>query len=138
MEPRGLVLMTLLSVASWFFEVMAFYLTLMGLGESASFDTLLKAAFILPISTLAAAIAFTPGGLLVAEIGITGLSRRLLDMSKEAATAGTLIIRIATLWFGVVVGLITFAVLARKLARQGKTLEPAPEPKLAAGPDPAG
>jgi uncharacterized protein (TIRG00374 family) len=123
MEPRGLVLMTLLSIASWFFEVFAYYLTLVGLGVDGGWDTLLKAAFILPISTLAAAIAFTPGGLLVAEIGITGLSRRLLDLSKETATVGTVIIRIATLWFGVVIGLIAFAVLTRKLQRQGISLD---------------
>jgi uncharacterized membrane protein YbhN (UPF0104 family) len=128
MEPRAVALMTALSVASWFFEVMAFYLTLVGLGVDGSFDTLLKAAFILPIATLAAAILLTPGGLGVAEIGITSLSQELLDMSKSAATLGTLIIRIATLWFGVAVGLVTFGILARRLAKQGKRLDLADEP----------
>lgn len=123
MAPRGLVLMTLLSVVSWSFEVFAYFLTLVGLGVDANFDTLLKAAFILPISTLAAAIAFTPGGLLVAEIGLTGLSRRLLDLTRDTATVGTVIIRIATLWFGVVIGLIAFAILARRLQKQGISLE---------------
>lgn len=123
MEPRGLVLMTLLSIASWFCEVLAYYLTLVGLGVDGSFDTLLKAAFILPIATLAAAISFMPGGLLVAEIGLTGLSRRLLDLSKDTATVGTVIIRIATLWFGVLLGLIAFAVLTRRLSRRGIDLE---------------
>jgi uncharacterized protein (TIRG00374 family) len=123
MEPRGLLLMTLLSVASWSCEVVAYYLTLVGLGVSGGFDTLLKAAFILPISTLAAALAFTPGGLFVAEIGLTALSRRLLDLSKDTATASTVLIRIATLWFGVVIGLIAFAVLTRKLARRGISLD---------------
>jgi uncharacterized membrane protein YbhN (UPF0104 family) len=123
MEPRGVVLMTGLSVFSWFFEVMAFYLTLVGLGAGAEVDTLLKAAFILPIATLAAALLLTPGGLFVAEAGITSLTRELLDLSKSAATVGTLIIRIATLWFGVFVGLVTFAILTRRLARQGKLLD---------------
>ena len=123
MAPRGLILMTLLSVVSWSFEVFAYFLTLVGLGVDPTFDTLLKAAFILPISTLAAAIAFTPGGLLVAEIGLTGLSRRLLDLTRDTATVGTVIIRIATLWFGVVIGLIAFAILARRLQKQGISLE---------------
>jgi uncharacterized protein (TIRG00374 family) len=123
MEPRGLVLMTALSVASWIFEVVAYYLTLVGLGVDGGIDTFLKAAFILPISTLAAAIAFTPGGLFVAEIGITALSRRLLDLTRDIATVGTVIIRIATLWFGVAVGLIAFAILARRLQQQGITLD---------------
>ena len=141
MNPRGVLLMTALSVSSWFFEVMAFYLTLIGLGADAGVDTLLKAAFILPIATLAAAILLTPGGLFVAEAGITSLTQELLDMSKSAATVGTLIIRIATLWFGVAIGLIAFAVLTRRLAKQGKldgsgTRDAGGE--IAVGSDPAG
>ncbi len=125
MEPRGIAAMTVLSVGSWFFEVVAFYLTLVGVGVDGSTDTLLKAAFILPISTLAAAILFTPGGLGVAEAGITGLSKRLLKvdglpMSASDAAVSTLVIRIATLWFGVVVGLVAFGVLTRRLGRMPK------------------
>jgi uncharacterized protein (TIRG00374 family) len=128
-------------VSSWFFEVMAFYLTLIGLGADGGIDTLLKAAFILPIATLAAAILLTPGGLFVAEAGITSLTQELLDMSKSAATVGTLIIRIATLWFGVAVGLIAFAVLTRRLARQGKLDGSGKRDaggEIAVGSDPAG
>jgi uncharacterized protein (TIRG00374 family) len=140
MEPKGVLLMTGLSVASWFFEVLAFYLTLIGLGVDGSIDTLFKAAFILPIATLAAAISLLPGGLLVAEIGITGLSTRdsLLGLSKSTATVGTLIIRIATLWFGVVLGLAMFAILTRKLARTGHHFEGPTDRPLPVGSDAAG
>jgi uncharacterized protein (TIRG00374 family) len=122
-SPAAVVLMTLLSVGSWSFEVLAFHLTLVGLGVDNSWETLLKSAFILPIATLAGAIAFTPGGLGVAEAGLTSLSQRLLDMTKSDATIATLIIRVATLWFGVAVGLAAFAALTRALSRQGKTLD---------------
>ena len=126
MEPRAVLLMTALSVGSWFFEVVAFYLTLIGLGVSGEMDTLLKAAFILPIATLVAAIAvFAPGGLGVAEGLLSSLSIELLDLSKGDAAVGTVIIRIATLWFGVLVGLAAFAALTRRLARQGITLDDA-------------
>ncbi len=137
MNPRGVLLMTGLSVGSWFFEVMAFYLTLVGLGVDGSLDTLLKAAFILPIATLAAAILLTPGGLGVAETGITSLSQNLLAMTASEAATGTLIIRIATLWFGVVFGLAAFGVLTRRLARAGKRLDVTPESAIV-GSDPAG
>jgi uncharacterized membrane protein YbhN (UPF0104 family) len=137
MNPRGVALMTALSVGSWFFEVLAFYLTLIGLGVDGSLDTLFKAAFILPIATLAAAVLLTPGGLGVAEGGIAKLSEELLEMGKSSATVGTLIIRIATLWFGVLLGLAMFALLARRLAREGKSLQAHPEPALAASSDPA-
>lgn len=132
MEPRGVAAMTALSAASWSFEVVAFYLTLVGLGESASPDTLFKAAFILPIATMVAAVALTPGGLLVAEAGITGLTLELFDgISKSSATVGTVIIRIATLWFGVFLGLVMFAFLARQLSKQGKALDMSAESPLA-------
>jgi glycosyltransferase 2 family protein len=138
MEPRAVLLMTGLSICSWFFEVMAFYLTLVGLGVSGDIDTLLKAAFILPIATLVAAIVvFAPGGLGVAEGSITALSRELIEgLSAGAAAVGTVIIRIATLWFGVIVGLITFAVLTRKLTREGKTLDVVGEEEPPAYPPP--
>lgn len=123
MNPVGVLLMTILSVGSWFFEVLAFYLTLIGLGVDAGPDTLFKAAFILPIATLAAAVLLTPGGLGVAETGITSLSQELLHMGKGAATAGTLIVRIATLWFGVVLGLVMFAILTNRLRGQGKDFD---------------
>ena len=129
MSPKGVALMTGLSVASWFFEVGAFYLTLIGVGVDGGVDTLFKAAFILPIATLAAALLVTPGGLGVAEIGITSLTKRLLldgrGFADPRATASlaTIIVRIATLWFGVAVGLLMFAVLTRRLARRGIDIE---------------
>jgi uncharacterized membrane protein YbhN (UPF0104 family) len=139
MHPRAVILMTLLSVGSWFFEVMAFYLTLVGLGAGAGIETLLHAAFILPIATLAGAILLTPGGLVVTETLLTSLTQELVGLSKSAATVGTVIIRIATLWFGVVLGLVAFAVLMRRLAKQGKVLDvSSPDAAMAAGSDPAG
>lgn len=126
MNPSTILLMTLLSISSWFFEVVAFHLTLVGLGIDSSWETLFKAAFILPIATLAAAIAFTPGGLGVAEAGITGLTLRLFrnqEITSSGATLATIIIRIATLWFGVALGLLTFGILMRKLTREGKRLD---------------
>ena len=81
-----------------------------------------------------------PGGLIVAEAGITSLTLELFDgVTKSEATIATLVVRIATLWFGVVLGLIMFAVLTRRLARMGKSLDaPPPEPTLTPDPDPVG
>jgi uncharacterized protein (TIRG00374 family) len=115
MAPDAVVLMSAFSALSWFFEVLAFYFTLVGLGEAGGGDLLLHAAFILPIATLASAILLTPGGLGVAEGSITALCQTLLDMSKSTAAVATLIIRFGTLWFGVILGLIAFAIVSRRL-----------------------
>lgn len=115
LSPFALGSMTLLSVLSWGFEILAFYLVLIGVGAEGGFDTLLKASFIMPAATLAAAILLTPGGLGVAEGGITGLSQVLLDLSKSNAAVGALVIRLGTLWFGVIVGLIALALISPRL-----------------------
>jgi uncharacterized protein (TIRG00374 family) len=132
LSPGAVLLMGALSTLSWSFEVLGFYFTLVGLGLDGSGTLLLQSAFILPIATLASALLMTPGGLGVAEGGITGLSQALLDMSKSAAAVGTLIIRFGTLWFGVMVGLIAFAVLSRRLSALGGRAEPEPTPPLRA------
>jgi uncharacterized protein (TIRG00374 family) len=140
LSPRATIEMGLLSALSWFFEVLGFYFTLVGLGLDHSGDLLLHAAFILPIATLASAVLFTPGGLGVAEASLQGLLEALLDMSRSSAAVATLIIRFGTLWFGVIVGLIAFAVLSRRLSatsqRQSEAAAPAisPEPLSEAPP----
>lgn len=115
--PWSLIFTTALSFISWAGEVLAFYLVLVGLGYSGSWMLLLQAAFILPISTLAGAIVLiAPGGLGVAEGGITGLLQVIVvGMTKSVATLAALIIRFTTLWFGVIVGLIALAVVSRRL-----------------------
>lgn len=131
LSPGVLGSMTLLSVLSWGFEVLAFYVTLMGLGVDGGGDTLLKASFIMPAATLASALLLTPGGLGVAEGGITGLSQVLLNMSRSDAAVGTLVIRFGTLWYGVIVGLVALAFVSRELTRRGKSLGDATEPAAA-------
>ena len=118
LSPYALGSMTLLSVVSWGFEVLAFYVVLLGLGVDGGADLLLKASFIMPAATLASALLLTPGGLGVAEGGITGLSQVLIDLPKSDAAVGALVIRFGTLWFGVIVGLVAFAVVSRSLARR--------------------
>ncbi|MEX1255599.1 MAG: lysylphosphatidylglycerol synthase transmembrane domain-containing protein [Dehalococcoidia bacterium] len=128
LSPTAVLAMVALSTISWFSEVLAFYVTLLGLGLEGNGELLLESAFILPIATLASAVLLTPGGLGVAEASITGLSVALLDLSRSSAAVGTLIIRFGTLWFGVIVGLIAFAILSRRLSLDAvATAEPGPD-----------
>ncbi len=123
LSPISLLAMTLNSVVSWGFEVLAFYLVLIGSGASGGADTLLKASFIFSASTLASAILLTPGGLGVAEGGLAGLSVVLLNVSKSQAAVATLLIRFGTLWFGVLVGVVALAMVGRRLPKSGIVLE---------------
>jgi uncharacterized protein (TIRG00374 family) len=132
LSPSVMGSMTLLSVVSWGFEVLAFYVTLLGIGVEGGADTLLKASFIMPAATLASALLLTPGGLGVAEGGITGLSQVLFDIAKADAAVGTLVIRFGTLWFGVIVGLIALAIVSRDLTKRGRPLQASPPESLLA------
>jgi uncharacterized membrane protein YbhN (UPF0104 family) len=111
---RLLVEMTLLSAVSWLFECLAAYVCVRGLSLDLSLaDTIV----VFTLGSLAGAISFLPGGLGVAEGSMTGLIRHLGDTTKAGAAAATLLIRLSTLWFAVVLGLIGLTVEERSFRR---------------------
>jgi uncharacterized protein (TIRG00374 family) len=139
LSPASLVFATLLGVISWSAECVAFFFVLVGLGSAPSWDHLLKAIFILPITSLAGAVLFLPGGLGAVEGGIAGLTQALLAFSRGQAAAAALLIRLATLWLAVVLGVGAFAIFTRHrgLDRSGLLAEDeqeAPEAEPAAAP----
>ncbi|MBI3744630.1 MAG: flippase-like domain-containing protein [Chloroflexi bacterium] len=113
-SPKVLVVSIAIGFVSWLGEGIAMYYVLRGLGATNGFDLAVQGIFILAITSLAGAILLVPGGLGVSEGGITGLSQALAGLSQAAAAAGALIIRICTLWFGVVLGIVALVVLAKR------------------------
>jgi len=61
------------------------------------------------VSTVLGALAATPGGLGATEASLVALSQRLLGVAAAPATAAALLVRFATLWFGVAIGLVSLA-----------------------------
>jgi len=113
---RLLAGMTLVSAVSWLCECLAAYVCVRGLRLDLSLsDTIV----VFSLGSLAGALSFLPGGLGVAETSMTGLIRVLGDVPRAAAAAATVLIRLATLWFAVALGLVGLAVEAR-LARRLK------------------
>jgi glycosyltransferase 2 family protein len=105
---RSLLLTTFLGVISWFFECIGFYLVIKGFGE---FVTMQNATFIYAFSTLAGAFTMMPGGIGLTEVSLTGLLVNAPKymagqhaITKATASASTIIIRLATLWFAVFLG----------------------------------
>lgn len=97
---RLLVLATVLGLVAWFFECLAFQMVFKGLGVEVS---LFKAVFIYAFSTLAGALSMLPGGIGAAEGSMTSL-QLLIQIPKAQATAATIIIRVCTVWFAVLLG----------------------------------
>jgi uncharacterized protein (TIRG00374 family) len=103
---KELVVTIILSIAAWAFECFSFYLVINGFGsESLVHINILMATFVYGFATLVGAATMLPGGLGATDASMTGLLV-LLSIPKGIAVASTLIIRAATLWFAVIVGII--------------------------------
>ena len=108
-KPGTTLIATGLGMISWLGEGLGFYLILLGLGVSPSWENAALAIFILAFSTVIGAVSALPGGLGAAEASISGMLILLLGLDSGTAAAATLLIRFATLWFGVGLGLVVWA-----------------------------
>jgi uncharacterized membrane protein YbhN (UPF0104 family) len=87
----------------WSLECLATWCVVSGFSEGAM--SLAGASFSYAAGTLAGALAMLPGGLGVAELGMSSLFRVASpELSLATAAAATILVRLCTLWFGVAVG----------------------------------
>lgn len=100
-RPPLLILASLLSLAAWSAEALAFYWILGWLGADVS---LAFACFVYALAMLTGALSFLPGGLGSAEAVMISLLV-ISGMTMPTAVAATVFIRLATLWFAVALGL---------------------------------
>lgn len=107
-KPRSTLVAVGLGTISWLGEGVGMYLILLGLGVPPGWTTLSIAVFVLAFSIVIGAVSALPGGLGMAEASIAGMLTLLLGLSADVAAAATLLIRFATLWFGVLLGLATW------------------------------
>jgi uncharacterized protein (TIRG00374 family) len=98
-------------VISWFFECLGFWLILQQFGTPA---TLLKASFMYAFSTIIGAVSMLPGGLGTTEGTLTGLTI-WAGAPNHIAVASTFLIRVATLWYAVVVGIVVTLAFQHRL-----------------------
>jgi uncharacterized protein (TIRG00374 family) len=109
--PRRLVWPTLLSLVGWSLEGVGLWIILKGFAQQAA---LTLSIFFYATATLAGALTPLPGGLGVTDKLLEEQLTRLGGVETASATAAMLLIRLATLWFAVVVG---FAALGALRAR---------------------
>jgi len=105
LAPRNLLVAVAIGVVSWACEGLAYYVVLIGLGVPPGTTAALTAVFIFSLSTVVGALVATPGGLGGTEGALVALGTQLLGLAAAPATAAALLIRLATLWFGVALGL---------------------------------
>lgn len=99
----------LLGSISWFTLGLAFWLVLDGLGSGVSIP---NAVSILCATTLLGSVTMLPGGLVATDGSMLLLLQRV-GMGSSLASAAILVIRICTLWFAVLLGLVALFLLQR-------------------------
>ena len=111
-RPGPLAAATALSVAAWFCECLGFFIVLGGFPGSGAVPLLL-AVFIYSATTRDGVV--TPCGLGVTDGGMTALLSYTAGRSAAAAGAATLVIRLCTLWFAVLVGVLALLIFRRRV-----------------------
>lgn len=125
-SPTALIFPTLLSVGSWALEGMSLWLILGGLGASVQIEL---ALFVYSTSTLAGALIPVPGGLGVTEGSLEQQLTHLGGVAPSAATSAMILIRVATLWFAVLLGFIALGLLRLKFPGMLSDTGTIPPPK---------
>ncbi len=101
---KPLVIAIGLAVVAWFGECLAFFLVMVAFGLPATATLLLQATFIYGGASLFGAVTLLPGGVGATEGSMTSLVQLLIGLNATIASAATLIVRVCTLWFAIVVG----------------------------------
>ena len=113
-EPRMLLLGLTLSTAAWAAEGIGCALVVRHYAPSVP---ALASVFDYAASSVAGAVSMIPGGLLAAEGSLVLLLERQ-GVALDAAMASTVIVRAATLWFAVAVGLLALPWVLSLLRRR--------------------
>jgi uncharacterized protein (TIRG00374 family) len=125
LRPKPALAAVMLGAVAWCGEGAATFGVLVGLGQTPSLELLSIAVFAFAFSTIIGALSALPGGLGATEASLAGLLALLLSLPAAIAVAATLLLRLATLWFAVMIGLATWAVspnlvLARSSSRNAE------------------
>ena len=103
LATRPLVTGTVISFLSWGLECLGVYLCTVGLDVDRPF---LLVVFVFATSSLVGVLSMLPGGIGAVEAGLTGQFVAVAGLSTELAVALTLLIRLATLWFATLLGIL--------------------------------
>lgn len=126
-RPGALLVAVVLGAISWLGEGIGLYFILIGLGVTPSLQVLTAAIFVLSLSTAIGAASAMPGGLGAAEGTIAILLPFTVGVQPAVAASATLLIRLATLWFGVGIGLIlwvfSFDLLGPQTSKRKEAIE---------------
>ncbi|MGB5557296.1 MAG: lysylphosphatidylglycerol synthase transmembrane domain-containing protein [Paracoccaceae bacterium] len=118
-DPRTFAVAAVLGGIGWFAEGFAFHLLLVWMGADIG---LAKAVAIFIFSALAGGLTGAPGGVGGAEAAMIALLA-LDGVPLDVSVAATAIIRLTTLWFAILIGMILFPLAERRSLKGKDALE---------------
>ena len=126
LSPVPMFVSTAISIPGWFMECIELWLLLSlltGAGfpsfSAASLVLLLGATFVHAAASAIGALSFLPGGIGGYEVVSVLFLTTLLGFSEGIAGVSTILVRLVTLWFSVIVGFIALGVVeARKKSKK--------------------
>jgi len=121
LAARPLVVGTVISFLSWGLECLAVYLCAVGLDTDMPF---LLVVFVFAVSSLIGVLSMLPGGIGAVEAGLYGQFVTVAGLSAGLAAALTVMIRLATLWFATLVGIVGLFAVRTILGNTSLTPEP--------------
>ncbi len=113
LRPIPFFKMILLSLLSWLFECLSYYIILVNFDIGVNF---IWAAFSYGFATIVGAISMLPGGLGVTEGSLTFMLVQR-NFPKDLAVASTFVIRAVTLWFAVLVGILSVSLYQSRFGK---------------------
>jgi len=103
---KELIICIILSILAWFCECLGMYIVINSFGEISPIHIdIFVSTFIYGFATIAGSVTMLPGGLGATDASITFLLISLKSVAQSVAVAATLLVRVATLWFAVIIGI---------------------------------
>jgi len=117
LRPRPLIVALLLSAVAWGAECVGLWAVAHAFGLDVSLQL---ATFVYAATTLLGALAMMPAGLGVTDASMATALVLLAGVDRTAAVGTTLLTRIATLWFAVILGFVALGWYRRVVASSGR------------------
>jgi uncharacterized membrane protein YbhN (UPF0104 family) len=108
-RPAVLLPSLLLSLLGWLAECLVLLLVLHALGAALGLG---GSMLVFCLAAVAGAVSLLPGGLGAADLSLLGLLR-LVGVPEASAIVATILVRLATLWFAVGLGVLTLPLALR-------------------------
>lgn len=109
-RPGVLLPSLVLSLLGWLAECLVLLLVLRELGAATGLGA---SMLVFCLAAVAGAVSLLPGGLGAADLSLLGLLR-LVGVPEAAAIVATILVRLATLWFAVLLGLLALPFAFRR------------------------